>query len=246
MWAVEMHRVSKKYRLGQVEVPALSELSLQLTPGCFTVLAGLSGSGKSTLLHLMGGLDEADEGEVWVAGKHLCRLSDDALSDFRARHIGFIFQNFNLLPVLSVFENVEYPLQLQGVLARERKSRVLELLASVGLADKAQCLPGQLSGGQRQRVAIARALIHRPQLVLADEPTANLDSRTGADILALLRRLQREQQVAVVFSSHDPQVIAAADELYLLHDGRISRQQAAPAVPICKVVAKAILQAEAA
>lgn len=221
MWAVEMSGVSKSYRMEQVQVPALAEVSLKIATARFTVLSGQSGSGKTTLLNLIGGIDRADAGEIAVAGQDLSRLSDDALSDFRARHIGFIFQNFNLMPVLSAFENVEYPLQLQGVPARQRRERALEMLAAVGLADKAENRPGQLSGGQRQRVAIARALVHEPALVLADEPTANLDSHTGAAILALLRQLQRERQVAVVFSSHDPQVIAAADDRYQVSDGRV-------------------------
>ena len=221
MWAVEMSGVSKSYRMEQVQVPALAEVSLKIATARFTVLSGQSGSGKTTLLNLIGGIDRADAGEIAVAGQDLSRLSDDALSDFRARHIGFIFQNFNLMPVLSAFENVEYPLQLQGVPARQRRERALEMLAAVGLADKAAHRPGQLSGGQRQRVAIARALVHEPALVLADEPTANLDSHTGAAILALLRQLQRERQVAVVFSSHDPQVIAAADDRYQVSDGRV-------------------------
>jgi putative ABC transport system ATP-binding protein len=149
------------------------------------------------------------------------KLSDDALSDFRARHIGFIFQNFNLLPVLTAYENVEYPLLLSRVPSAQRKHRVTTLLEAVELADRGASLPGQLSGGQRQRVAIARALAPSPQLVLADEPTANLDSQTGAAILALMRRMQREHQVSFVFSSHDPKVLAAADDAVMIRDGRI-------------------------
>jgi putative ABC transport system ATP-binding protein len=150
-------------------------------------------------------------------------LSDDALSDFRARHIGFIFQNFNLLPVLTVHENVEYPLLLAHVKPAERRRRIERLLEAVGLADKAANLPGQLSGGQRQRVAIARALAPAPQLVLADEPTANLDSYTGAAIIALMRQMQRELEVSFVFCSHDVQVLAAADDAILIRDGRIEK-----------------------
>jgi putative ABC transport system ATP-binding protein len=148
-------------------------------------------------------------------------MSDDALSDFRAGHIGFIFQNFNLLPVLTVYENVEYPLLLSRVPAAERKRRVGALLEAVGLGDKARHFPGQLSGGQRQRVAIARALAPAPQLVLADEPTANLDSQTGAAIIALMRDMQREHHVSFVFSSHDPNVLAAADDAVMIRDGQI-------------------------
>jgi putative ABC transport system ATP-binding protein len=150
-------------------------------------------------------------------------MSDDALSDFRAHHIGFIFQNFNLLPVLTVEENVEYPLLLARVPAAERKRRVAALLEAVGIADKARNIPGQLSGGQRQRVAIARALAPSPKLVLADEPTANLDSHTGAAIISLMREMQRERHVSFVFSSHDPKVLAEADDAVMIRDGRIER-----------------------
>jgi putative ABC transport system ATP-binding protein len=149
-------------------------------------------------------------------------MSDDALSDFRARHLGFIFQNFNLLPVLSAYENVEYPLIMTKMPAAQRKQRVLALLEAVGLADRAQNRPGQLSGGQRQRVAIARALATEPKLVLADEPTANLDSATGAAIIALMRQMQRTHHTSFVFSSHDPQVQAEADDAIFLRDGRIT------------------------
>ncbi|PRP69853.1 ABC transporter [Chromobacterium amazonense] len=225
MWTVEMHGVCKHYQLDQITVPALQDVALAIRPGGFTVLAGPSGSGKTTLLNLIGGVDRPDAGSILVAGQDIVHLSDDALSDFRARHIGFIFQNFNLLPVLSAYENVEYPLILNRVPAPERKGRVMELLDAVGLSDKARNRPGQLSGGQRQRVAIARALAHRPSLVLADEPTANLDSQTGAAILALLRDLQRQYQLTVVFSSHDPQVIAAADDRYHVRDGCVSHQR---------------------
>jgi len=218
---VTLSGIAKTYHLDAVDVPALVDVDLEIRPGRFTVVSGPSGSGKSTLLNMIGCIDQPDRGEVVVVGERVLRLSDDALSDFRARHIGFIFQNFNLLPVLTVFENVEYPMLLAGTGARERRRRVTELLESVGIADKAGNFPGQLSGGQRQRVAIARALAPAPQLVLADEPTANLDSHTGATIIALMRRMQRENQVSFVFSSHDVQVLAAADDAVTIRDGRI-------------------------
>jgi putative ABC transport system ATP-binding protein len=186
------------------------------------VISGASGSGKTTLLNLIGCIDRPDQGEVIVAGQSIRSMSDDALSDFRARHLGFIFQNFNLLPVLTAYENVEYPLMLTKVPPAQRKQRVMALLDAVGLADKANNRPGQLSGGQRQRVAIARALAPSPQLVLADEPTANLDSHTGTAIIALMRKMQRELQVSFVFSSHDPQVQAEADDAVFIRDGRIT------------------------
>jgi len=220
-----LRQVSRTYPLDSVGVPALRGIDLTIRPDGFTVLCGPSGSGKTTLLNLIGGLDRPDAGEVEVAGQRLNRLGDDALADFRARHLGFVFQHFNLLPVLTAAENVEVPLRLIGTPAARRRERVRELLAAVGLTDPVDLgdrRPGQLSGGQRQRVAIARALAAGPALVLADEPTANLDSETGAAILALMRRLQREQGVAFLFSSHDPQLLAAADDRVFLRDGRVT------------------------
>lgn len=231
MHPVTLKNVAKHYRLDAVDVPALSDITLDIRPNRFTVLSGPSGSGKTTLLNLIGCIDRPDSGEIVVAGETVQKMGDDALSDFRARRIGFIFQNFNLLPVLTAYENIEYPLRLTKMPAAQRKARVTQLLEAVGIADKARNLPGQLSGGQRQRVAIARALAPSPQLVLADEPTANLDSKTGAAIIALMRQMQRELNVSFVFSSHDPQVMAAADDAVLIRDGRIEeiRRQAGEA-----------------
>jgi putative ABC transport system ATP-binding protein len=197
---VLLRQVSRTYSLDSVGVPALRDIDLTIRADCFTVISGPSGSGKTTLLNLIGGIDRPDEGvgagEVIVAGQPLRSLGDDALADFRARHLGFVFQNFNLLPVLTAAENIEYPLRLTGASPARRRERVRELLAAVGLGKLGDRRPGQLSGGQRQRVAIARALACAPALVLADEPTANLDSATGAAIIALMRRMQREQQVS--------------------------------------------------
>ncbi len=233
MHPVVLSHVAKSYRLDSVNVPALSDISLQIRPDRFSVICGPSGSGKTTLLNLIGCIDRADAGQIVVAGQDVQTMSDDALSDFRARHLGFIFQNFNLLPVLSSFENVEYPMLLARVPAAQRRARVLAMLDAVGLADRANNRPGQLSGGQRQRVAIARALAMEPRLVLADEPTANLDSHTGAAIVALMRKMQRELHVSFVFSSHDPLVQAEADDTIFLRDGRIvpDGQSAAIAQP---------------
>ena len=222
MHPVSLHQVGKTYRLGAVDVPALSDITLDIHQGAFTVLSGPSGSGKTTLLNLIGCIDMPDQGKITVAGQQVQSMPDDALSDFRARQIGFIFQNFNLIPVLSARENVEYPLALAGVAAPERRKRVEALLDAVGLSDRQHNLPAQLSGGQRQRVAVARAIVSEPAVVLADEPTANLDSHTGAEIIALMRRMQREQDVSFVFSSHDPQVHAEADEIIFIRDGRIT------------------------
>ncbi|NML34171.1 ABC transporter ATP-binding protein [Paraburkholderia antibiotica] len=223
--AVSIERVQKSYLLDSVRVTGLADVSVRIAPNRFTVLSGASGSGKTTLLNMIGCIDRPDSGRVVVAGQDTALLSDDALSDFRARHIGHIFQTFNLLPVLSAYENVEYPLLMARRPARQRQARVMELLDAVGLADKARHRPGQLSGGQRQRVAIARALAREPALVLADEPTANLDSRTGEAIIALMRRMQQERRVSFVISSHDPQVLSAADEVIQIRDGAVIGQR---------------------
>jgi putative ABC transport system ATP-binding protein len=221
MSALHITQLYKGYRLDSVSVPALVDINLTIQPQRFTVLSGPSGSGKTTLLNLIGCLDKPDTGEIIIAGQKVKSLSDDALADFRARHIGFIFQNFNLLPVLTAFENIEYPLILAKMPAAQRKARVLTLLDAVGLSDKARNLPGQLSGGQRQRVAIARALATEPQWILADEPTANLDSHTGQAIIELMRKMQRELKTSFIFSSHDPNVLAAADDAVFIRDGHI-------------------------
>jgi putative ABC transport system ATP-binding protein len=213
--------VSKTYHLDRVQVTALREVNLEVRALCFTVFSGASGSGKTTLLNLIGGLDRPDRGSIVLNGSSLGELSDDARSDFRLRNIGFIFQNFNLLPVLTAYENVEYPLRLTRTRPAARSKRVRDLLEAVGLTQHAGHLPGQLSGGQRQRVAIARALATAPALVLADEPTANLDSQTGDAIIALMRDMQREFRTSFVFSSHDPKVMAEADDAVILRDGQI-------------------------
>lgn len=213
--------VSKRYLMGQAAVRALHQVDLDVRPGEFTVIAGPSGSGKSTLLHLLGALDRPDHGQVEIAQQPLAGLSSNALSEFRAKQIGFVFQSFNLLPVLTALENVEYPMQLTAVPAPERRERALALLAAVGLAGKEKHRPAELSGGQRQRVAIARALANQPGLLIADEPTANLDRKTGADIIELLRHTQRATGTSVVFSSHDPALLEAADTRVFIIDGEI-------------------------
>ena len=213
--------VEKAYHLDAVEVPVLQGIDLLIRPGCFTVLLGPSGSGKTTLLNLVGCIDRADRGDVVVAGRSVAKMSDNELADFRSANIGFIFQNFNLIPVLSAYENIEYPLLLASMPAERRARRVTRLLEAVGLADRAKNLPGQLSGGQRQRVAIARALARKPKLVLADEPTANLDSKTGEAIIRLMRGMQARYKISFVFSSHDRGLMSAADDLIMLKDGVI-------------------------
>lgn len=211
----------KSYQMDAVTVPVLKRIDLLIRPGHFTVLLGPSGSGKTTLLNLVGCIDRVDSGEVIVAGHAIARMSDDELADFRAAHIGFVFQNFNLIPVLTAYENVEYPLVLARMPQARRHQRVTRLLDAVGLADRVKNLPGQLSGGQRQRVAIARALARRPKLVIADEPTANLDSQTGEAIIRLMRHMQERYRISFLFSSHDPSLKDAADDLITLRDGVI-------------------------
>jgi putative ABC transport system ATP-binding protein len=235
---VRLTNVSKTYRLDAVDVAALTGVTLFVRADSFTVIAGPSGSGKTTLLNLMGCVDRADQGEIEVAGVDVNRLSDDELSDFRAHHLGYVFQTFNLLPVLTAFENVEYPLAIGGMSPPQRRRRVTELLEAVGLAEKARHRPGQLSGGQRQRVAIARALATQPRMVLADEPTANLDSQTGREIIELMRNLQQARRTSFVFSSHDPQLLSAADDVIRISDGRITRVERASAN---RNIAKAVL-----
>jgi len=215
--------IDKHYLLGKVTVPALTGVNLDIAPGRFTVIAGPSGSGKSTLLHLLGALDKPDVGQIEIADTELAQLNDDQRSDFRLHRIGFVFQNFNLLPVLNALENVEYPLRLTQRNSTKRRERAMSLLDAVGLADRAKHRPLELSGGQRQRVAIARALANAPDLILADEPTANLDRRTTNEIILLLRKIQRATGTTVVFSSHDPSVLEAADTRVFIADGRIAQ-----------------------
>lgn len=217
--------VEKAYQMDSVSVPVLNGIDLLVRPGHFTVVLGPSGSGKTTMLNMIGCVDRPDKGDVVVAGAQVNKMSDDELSDFRSANIGFIFQSFNLIPVLTTFENVEYPLVLAGMPPERRARRVTKLLDLVGLGDRAKNRPGQLSGGQRQRVAIARALARKPKLVIADEPTANLDSQTGAAILSLMRQMQERYRISFIFSSHDRSVINAADDLIVLRDGVIRSVQ---------------------
>ncbi len=223
---VSVRNVSKDYMLGKTVVPALRDVSLEVEEGEFLSIAGPSGSGKTTLLNLVGCVDTPTSGTVVVAGSDTARLAERALTDLRLRTIGFIFQSFNLVSVLSVFQNVEFPLLLQGALSkRDRAARVGELLSAVGLDAHARHRPSELSGGQRQRVAIARALVTRPKLVLADEPTANLDSATGANIIDLMRDMNRRDGTTFVFSTHDPKVMAHANAVVRIADGRIEGRE---------------------
>ena len=219
--AVRLREVAKTYRTGEVEVPALRGITVDIPYHRFSMVVGASGSGKSTLLNLIGCIDAPTRGTVEVCGQAVGDLDDDRLADFRAKNIGFIFQTFSLVPVLSAYENVEYPLVLVGMAAAERRRRTEALLEAVGLGPLGDRRPNELSGGQRQRVAIARALVKAPQVVLADEPTANLDSETGAAIIELMHRVQAESRTTFIFATHDPQLMSAADEIYAIRDGTL-------------------------
>jgi putative ABC transport system ATP-binding protein len=229
---VSLKDVSKIYMLGKTEVPAVREVSMEVGEGEFLAIAGPSGSGKTTLLNLVGCVDTPTAGTVVVNGHDTGKLRERALTELRLRTIGFIFQSFNLVPVLSVFQNVEFPLLLQGALSkRDRRARVLALLDAVGLAEHSRHRPSELSGGQRQRVAIARALVSRPKLVLADEPTANLDSQTGETIIDLMREMNRRDGTTFIFSTHDPRVMSHANAVLRIVDGRIAAREAVQAAP---------------
>jgi len=211
----------RTYRLGAVAVPALRGVDLAVAPSDFVVLRGPSGSGKTTLINLLGLLDRPDGGGVWLDGRSVAALDDDQLSDCRRDRFGFVFQPFNLVPVLTAAENVEYPMVLRHAPAALRRRRSRELLSRVGLEGKADVRPDLLSGGERQRVAIARALANDPEVVLADEPTASLDSRGAEGVLDLMQRLHEDRAVALVVSTHDPRVAGRARRVVTLVDGRV-------------------------
>jgi len=213
--------VTKIYEDNGIPVPALRGIDLTIKSGEFTAIVGPSGSGKTTFLNIISGLDDPTEGEVWLAGKKLSSMSGSELSDFRRDHIGFIFQAYNLIPVLTVEENVEYIMLLQGVGKAERHRRVEKILAELGIEGFAHRLPTKLSGGQQQRVAVARAMVAQPLLILADEPTANLDSKTGGELLDMMRELNEESGITFVFSTHDVQIMERARRLVTLKDGLI-------------------------
>jgi len=219
---VATRNVSKTYHDNGVDVHAVRGIDLTIESGEFTAVVGPSGSGKTTFLNIISGLDTPTEGEVRLDGRDLSSMSGRELSDFRRDHIGFIFQAYNLIPVLRVEENVEYIMMLQGVPREERHRRVKEILDDVGLAGMADRLPTKLSGGQQQRVAIARAMVSRPRLILADEPTANLDSRTGADLLDMMRELNEKTGMTFLFSTHDRMIMKRARRVVTLRDGQIA------------------------
>jgi putative ABC transport system ATP-binding protein len=217
--------VSKQYRSGEITVDALNSVSLTIKRGEFTAIAGPSGSGKTTLLYVISGLDIPSSGTVILDGKPVSAMSGRELSDFRRDHIGFIFQSYNLIPVLTVRENIEYIMLLQGVPEGERRSRVSEILDEVALGGMEDRLPTQLSGGQQQRVAVARAMVSKPDIILADEPTANLDSHTGESLIEMMRRLNERRGMTFVFSTHEAMIMERAKRLILLTDGRIEKDE---------------------
>lgn len=218
---LELSNVTKDYGTGEVKSIAVKDVSLSISAGEFTAFAGSSGSGKTTLLNLIGGLDKPSSGDVKLDGISMSQLASRDLADLRRKRMGFIFQTFNLLPVLSGLENVEYPLLRIGLSSKEIKQRATDALNRVGLSKVMHHRPNQMSGGQRQRVAIARAMVHRPSLILADEPTANLDKKTAADIIGLMKDLNRESAVTFVFSTHDPMIMEAAKRILSISDGQI-------------------------
>lgn len=223
--ACKITKASKFFEMGKTRITALDSLSLTIEAGDFVAIVGPSGSGKSTLLNLLGGIDLPDRGRVEVLGHDTGAMSDAALTRLRRDSIGFIFQNFSLIPVLSAIENVEYPLVLTGMAHDARRALATRMLEQVGLADRANHLPGELSGGQRQRVAIARALVKSPKLVIADEPTANLDSRTGQELMKMMRRIQQQSHTTFVVATHDPAVQAHASHRFIIVDGRVASEE---------------------
>ncbi len=221
MAIIQVESVRKQYRLGQVTVEALADVDFAVNEGEFVAIMGPSGSGKSTLLHLLGGLDQLTNGEVTLAGKRLSVLKDDAITLVRRRNVGFIFQFYNLIPTLTAEENIALPLIIDGKRVSQHQARIDQLLNLVGIADRRHHKPDQLSGGQQQRVAIARAFVTQPSIVLADEPTGNLDSKSGDEVLTLLRRSCDEFGQTIIMVTHDPKAASFADRVVFLKDGRI-------------------------
>ena len=222
---IETKNLNRRFGSGETEVVALDNVSIEIEAGEFTAIIGPSGSGKTTLLHLIGGLDNPDSGSVNLSGSNIASMTGNELSDFRRDHIGFIFQASNLIPVLSAKENIEYIMLLQGVAPAERRKRVNEMLALVGLEGLGDRRPAQLSGGQQQRVAVARAMASNPDIILADEPTANLDSITGVSLLEVMRELNQTRNMTFVFSTHDDKIMERATRLIHLSDGKIQKDE---------------------
>jgi putative ABC transport system ATP-binding protein len=218
---VECREVKKTYQQGRMKVTALNGVTLSIEKGAFVALAGPSGSGKTTLLNMIGGLDTADSGSIVVNGNTLDTMNQSQLASLRLHKVGFVFQSYNLIPVLSALENVEFVMLLQGVPAPERRERARAILDDVGLEGKYHSRPAELSGGQQQRVAVARAIVSKPSIVLADEPTANLDSKTGKGLLEMMKQMNDKKQVTFIFSTHDHMVMDYARRLIQLRDGQV-------------------------
>ena len=227
MALIEANDLSKEYEAGEIKVAALRGLTFEIEPASFVSFVGPSGSGKTTLLNLIGCLDKPTSGLLKVAGMDIARFNRKEGAIFRGKNLGFIFQDFNLIPVLSVFENIEYPLMMvQNVPAGERAQRVSVLLEAIGMSEQGQKFPDQISGGQKQRVAVARALVTNPRLVLADEPTANLDSQTAYRIIDLMKRMRDQFQTTFIFSTHDQKIVGEAEVIYTLEDGELQGREA--------------------
>lgn len=221
MSIISINNVSKIYKTADIEVKAVDNVSIKIQKGEFTAIVGPSGSGKTTLLNLIGGLDKVTDGEIIVDNTDITKLKDNDLINFRLKNIGFVFQAYNLIPVLTAFENVEFIMSLQGMSKQERENRTIELLTAVELVERKNNRPSQLSGGQQQRVAVARALAPKPKFVLADEPTANLDSVATENLLNIMKKLNEQEGITFVFSTHDQRVINKAKRIIILQDGRI-------------------------
>ena len=219
---IEVSSISKYYGENETRITALTSISINFKKGEFTAIAGPSGSGKTTLLNLMSGLDVPSKGSILLAGKAISKMSGNELSDFRRDHIGLIFQSFNLLPVLTAAENIEYIMLLKGIDKKKRQKRTSAILAEVGLGDKGDRFPAQLSGGQQQRVAVARAIVSDPDIILADEPTANLDSATGSGLIDMMRNLNEKTGKTFIFSTHDTMIMERAKRLVIVKDGEIA------------------------
>lgn len=221
MKVLELKNVHKIYNSTEVNVHAINGITLNIEEGEFTSIVGPSGSGKTTLLNMVGGLDSPTEGQIIVDGTDLSTLKSSALIDFRMRKIGFVFQSYNLIPVLTAAENVEFIMNLQGTPKKKRRERTLELLKAVGLEDRIDSRPSKLSGGQQQRIAVARALASKPKFILADEPTANLDSKSTETLLQIMEELNREEKITFIFSTHDARVVKRARRVITVEDGKI-------------------------
>ncbi|MEA2040913.1 MAG: ABC transporter ATP-binding protein [Thermodesulfobacteriota bacterium] len=227
MSLIKAEDISKDYQAGEISIKALRDVSFEIEPSSFVSFVGPSGSGKTTLLNLIGCLDKPTQGRLRVAETDVSTLNQKQSASFRGKHIGFIFQDFNLMPVLTVYENIEYPLiMVQEIPVQERKRRIMSLLEAVGMDEQKDKYPGQISGGQKQRVAVARALVTNPELVIADEPTANLDRKTAYMVIDLMKKMRDELKTTFIFSTHDPKIVDEAEIVYTLEDGELTGREA--------------------